>query len=537
LTFELAFFIAVSAIGACIAALIAGVAWRRKEIPGGKSLSLMMAASFIWAGGAAFEHATIGIPGQIFWSKIEYFGVVSCPVFLLTFALEYNHLNQYLTRRNILLLFIIPFITLLLAFTNEMHGLIWTSFTASPAGENLTIFGHGFWFWVGAVGYSYIIMLAGTILLIRGSLGLPAPYRRQVTLIIIASITPWVFNIIYVTGLSPIPGLELTPLVIVLTGAILALAIFQFHLLDFGPIARHMLVEAMDEGILVVDLQNHVVDANPAVQRLLGENTTIKIGGHVDEIFNIWPEIRDLFTQNRPQNRVEISIEDTNNNIIEINLSPVLDRRGRVAGQFIVLRDITEKRRIHNEVERMNEYLRLQLAEIETLQASLRERAIRDALTGLYNRRYLDESMDRELSRAQRDHYEVSILMIDIDQFKQLNDTYGHKAGDLVLKCLANFLQSTVRQGDIVCRYAGDEFVIIMPSVHFPDAQNRAHKMCSSYNKLSVPYENMELHTTISIGVATYPQQGRTSDEIIRAADSAMYAAKHATVKKISSLS
>jgi diguanylate cyclase (GGDEF)-like protein/PAS domain S-box-containing protein len=528
MTFEITPYAVISGIGACMAGLVALISWGRRNTPGGKSLTALMLAAAIWAGGAALEHATIGIPGQILWSKFEYIGTVSCPVLLLTFAFEYNHLQHWLTRRTIAILFVVPLITLALAFTNEQHNLIWTTFIPSPAGDNLTIFNHGIAFWIGAVGYSYLLILIGTILLIRGAIGLPAHYRRQIVLIVAGALTPWVVNVLYIAGLSPVPGLELTPLVIVFTGAIFAWAIFQFGLLDLVPIARHTLIETMAEGMLVLDQQNRVVDANPAAQHLLGEKTVISIGAYVGDIFNDWPELKKLFLHNNPEMRTELTVGDSRGGHLEINISPVHDSQQRFTGQFIVLRDITEKRRIQDELQDVNEHLRLQLAEIKTLQANLRERAIRDSLTGLYNRRYLDETLERELSRARRENYEISVLMIDIDHFKELNDTHGHKAGDQVLKELGDFLLTGFRLGDIVCRYGGEEFLIIMPGVQLKDAHSRAQALCQTFNKTVFRYEKLELRGTISIGVAVFPRHGNTSDEIIRAADAAMYAAKQA---------
>lgn len=521
-------YVVISGIGASIAFLVALIAWQRQMISGGKSLTALMFAVTIWSGGAALEYASPDILEQIFWAKIEYFGTVSCPVFFLLFALEYNHMDKRITRKNIFFLFIIPIITLVLTLTNEWHGLIWSSFSPSPAGDNLTIFGHGIFFWIGAVAYSYLIMLVGTLLLIRGALGLPGTYRRQVVLVIAAAIAPWLVNLVYITGFSPTPGLELTPLVILISGIILALAIFQFHLLDLVPIARDTLVETMTEGVLVLDQQNRVVDANPAAQRLLGKKAVVTIGKYVGDIFTSWPELRKLFLHNNPETRTELSVEDTRGGYLEINISPVHDQLGQFTGQFVVLRDITEKRRSQDEIQRMNEYLRLKLTEIETLQAHLRERAIRDSLTGLFNRRYLDETFERELARAKRDSYAISVLMIDIDHFKRLNDTFGHKAGDQVLKSLGDFLLAGVREGDIVCRYGGEEFLIIMPSVNLKDSQFRAESICQGFSTLAVKYEEKVLHSTISIGVAIFPQHGSSSDEILRAADTAMYIAKQA---------
>ncbi len=528
MNFEITPYAVISAIGAIMAVIVAAIAYQRQDVPGGKSLSLLSIAAACWSGGAALEYASPGISDQILWSKFEYIGTVSCPILLLTFALEYNHMTSWLTRRNIALLFIVPLVTLLLAFTNEWHALIWSSFTPSPAGNNLTIFGHGIAFWIGAVGYSYLIMLVGTVLLIKGAFNLQSPYRSQLVLVVTAALTPWVINAIYLAGLSPAPGLEPTPLAVVFTSAFFALAIFQFQLLELVPVARHTIIETMTDGMLVLDQQNRVVDANPAAQSIFGNNPTISIGSYVGDIFSNWRELRKLFLQNNPEARSELTIQTSNGRFIEISISPVHDRKDRFSGQFVVLRDITEKKNIQDEIQAANEILRVKLAEIETLQTHLRERAIRDSLTGLFNRRYLDETLDREISRSRRENYEVSVMMIDIDHFKKLNDSFGHKAGDEALKTLADFLLEGVRQGDIVCRYGGEEFIIILPGVRLSDAHTRAISICNKFSKIIIKYTGQELRSTVSIGVASIPQHGINSDDIIRSADSAMYAAKEA---------
>jgi diguanylate cyclase (GGDEF)-like protein/PAS domain S-box-containing protein len=528
MTIEITLYAVISVIAAGVAGLVAVIASRRTNTPGGKSLTALMLSVCIWSAGAAMEYATVGIPGKIFWAKIEYFGVVSCPVFFLLFAVEYNLLYRWLTPRKIAILFILPLITLGLALTNEWHGLIWSSFTPSLAGDNLVVFGHGVGFWVGAVGYSYLCMLAGTVVLIWGTFRLPKEFHNQVILIAAAAIAPWVVNLVYIARLGPLPGLELTPLVILISGTIFGWDILQFHLLDLVPIARHTLIETMADGILVLDQQNRVLDANPAARQLLGEKAVITIGKYIGDIFDSSPELMKLFIQNNPETNTEVTVESTRGRYLEISLSPVHDWRGFFRGQFVVMRDITERRCSQDKIQLMNERLRVQLTEIETLQAHLMELAIRDSLTGLFNRRYLDETLVRELSRAKRGNYEISILMIDIDHFKHINDTYGHKAGDQVLKSMGDFLQGEVRQGDIVCRLGGDEFLIIMPGMQLKDAQNRAEMICNDASQLSIRHEEMELRITVSIGVVVFPQHGDSADDIIRAADSAMYAAKQA---------
>lgn len=162
------------------------------------------------------------------------------------------------------------------------------------------------------------------------------------------------------------------------------------------------------------------------------------------------------------------------------------------------------------------------------LQKDLEEQAIRDSLTGLYNRRFLDETLSRELSRAERDKYSVSVVMLDLDHFKMFNDTYGHDVGDMMLKQLGKLLSSQVRAGDIACRFGGEEFVVVMPKASLSVAKQRANDWRMKFESQILIHEGEVLNATLSAGVAVYPLHGTTSDEVIRKADQAMYAAKAA---------
>jgi diguanylate cyclase (GGDEF)-like protein/PAS domain S-box-containing protein len=179
-----------------------------------------------------------------------------------------------------------------------------------------------------------------------------------------------------------------------------------------------------------------------------------------------------------------------------------------------------------NELRQANERLQAQLAEISLLQAELREQAIRDPLTGLFNRRYLIEMLHREIERARRESWPVSIIVIDIDLFKTLNDANGHKAGDLVLQALGKLLLSNTRASDIACRYGGEEFVIVMPNVYPLVAFERAEQIRLKFESLRIPFEEKDLSATISLGIAVFPLNGSGDDEVLIRADRAMYQAK-----------
>ena len=161
------------------------------------------------------------------------------------------------------------------------------------------------------------------------------------------------------------------------------------------------------------------------------------------------------------------------------------------------------------------------------LREALREQSIRDPLTGLYNRRYMEEVLKQQLSRVTRQLHPLGIIMIDIDHFKRFNDTYGHAAGDALLRELGQLLQSNIRGEDIACRYGGEEFTLIMPDASLEIAQRRAEHLRQEAEQLRLQ-EAGRSHEgiTLSMGVAIYPQHGRTIETVLRAADAALYRAK-----------
>jgi diguanylate cyclase (GGDEF)-like protein/PAS domain S-box-containing protein len=210
------------------------------------------------------------------------------------------------------------------------------------------------------------------------------------------------------------------------------------------------------------------------------------------------------------------------------SISPISDAHGSITHYVAVKEDITERKESQLRLQTLNEQLAEQIKENLKLQEILREQAIRDSLTGLYNRRYLDETMEREIARAEREKYPVSFLMIDNDRFKTLNDTYGHAAGDAVLMALGDLFHARIRKGDIACRYGGDEFLVIMPQADGKDAKRRAEEIRSDFHNLRVNVNGTELSPSISIGIAFYPQHGDNAEAVAKAADDALYQAKQA---------
>lgn len=188
--------------------------------------------------------------------------------------------------------------------------------------------------------------------------------------------------------------------------------------------------------------------------------------------------------------------------------------------------DITESKQAEKAIKMANEQLRSQIAEIEQLQKELREQALHDPLTDLYNRRYLKETLERELKRVKREKIPLSVIIIDIDNFKKINDTYGHQVGDEFLKKIADMISSNTRGSDIACRYGGEEYLLVMPGTSVKSAASRAEQLRLECAKIQIPYKNKKLSVTLSFGVASFPDHSQEAEDIVIKADKALYKSK-----------
>jgi diguanylate cyclase (GGDEF)-like protein len=189
--------------------------------------------------------------------------------------------------------------------------------------------------------------------------------------------------------------------------------------------------------------------------------------------------------------------------------------------------EIAEHLNALQQLETSNSLLQQQLQENTNLQQRLKEQTIRDPLSGLHNRRYLDETLPRELARAGREGYPLSIIIIDLDRFKQINDTYGHAAGDCVIKALAEILTHATRAGDITCRYGGEEFVVVLPRTTLEAACDRAEEWRLALADRRIRHGELTLHVTFSAGIAVFPEHGYDMDALVHSADQGLYLAKH----------
>jgi PAS domain S-box-containing protein len=343
---------------ALVSGWVAAYVWTRRSTRSAPALVLLALAIMVWSLGYAFEIASTGLAAKLFWGKVEYLGIVTVPLFWFIFAYNHASRDKQMSPRTILLASLVPGITLVLVFTTEWHGLVWQDIGVQTA-DNFSALqvSHGPWFWVHSV-YSYALLLAGAYFIIRSVRHMWGPYRGQAVALLVAVAAPWIVNFIYLAGLSPIPYLDPTPFAFVITLIAVVWGIFGFRLIDLTPVARDRVVEEMNEGMVVLDDQNRIADINPAAERLLEITAAQAIGQPIAEVLRAWPQVLDRFgSLLEAVDEITVGTGEAQR-WYEVRISPLKDRRQRVAGRVVTVRNITERKQVEERLRQERNLLR-----------------------------------------------------------------------------------------------------------------------------------------------------------------------------------
>lgn len=280
------------------------------------------------------------------------------------------------------------------------------------------------------------------------------------------------------------------------------------------------LFETAQDGILILDAETGAIaDVNPFLMDMLGYSSEEFMGKKLWQV----GAFKDIEASQKAFEALQ------KNEYIRYDDLPLKTKDGRliqvefVSNVYLVDKEKVIQCNIRDITERKN----AQDALIES-QALLFEASVRDHLTGIFNRRYMEETLERELLRATRKHLSLGLIMLDVDDFKHFNDTHGHAAGDEILREVGNLLLKHVRGEDVPCRYGGDEFIIILPDASRMVTCERAKLICDNAKQFHLKFEGQIFDAvTLSVGVAAFPEHGSTSAAILRAVDDALYRAKH----------
>jgi len=368
---QLSIFILALIVSVFVAGMISVYSWRRRQTPGATSIALMMAAMAVWCFGYALELWTTDLEVMLFWVKISYLGVVSAPVFWLTFALEYSGREQWLSRRNLALLFIIPFITLILNWTNEFHYLYYPQVGVDTSGPFIMLaISTGIWYWLSVV-YNYLLILTGTLILLLMFLRAPRPYRSQIRTVLIGAFIPWAASILYLSNLNPFPRLNLTPLALTLTGLVIGWGLFRHKLLNLAPIARDKVVESMPDGVIALDTQNRIVDINPAAKRIMGQPHVDLIGQSFADYLADRPDLIELYGKAIEAQGQIVLGDGSDRRYYDLIISPLYGRRKNIRGRLIVLHDVTERHQVEATLQTLNRQMNDELSLAYEIQLGL----------------------------------------------------------------------------------------------------------------------------------------------------------------------
>jgi diguanylate cyclase (GGDEF)-like protein len=497
------------------------IVWSNRKVRGGKTLAGFIAATAFWAFANGFEMAVTTQSLKVVWATISYVGVTTAPVLFFTFVFEYGQLNRYFNSNKLKFFWIIPLFTLLGAITNSLHGLLWSDF--SMVGENLLTYSYGPLFWINVL-YTYIILTSSIVLLLYTAFSHLTVYKNKIIYLFIAAFAPLFANVTYIIEIGPLQGYDLTPFSLFISCAALSWILLKFDFMGLIPIAHMAITKQMKSALMVLDSLNRIIEVNAQMKSILSE-TELKIGHQLKLIGSQYQKFITICTDNSYYES-EIRISNQSDKYYTVQITEIFDNNNKLVGKLVLLHDITYRKKIEQELTQQNALLQDKIYEIEELHEKFNQYSLRDPITGLYNRKYLVESITKEIARAERELSTFGICMIDIDNFQHINDTLGIEAGDHILTDTSNKIQNKMRKTDYICRFGGDEMIILIAKISAENLIQKVESFRAMINEESYEIAGTTISCSVSAGLAFFPEDGKTFDQLVQKADIALNRAK-----------
>jgi diguanylate cyclase (GGDEF)-like protein len=495
---------AISSVMAVFAFLSAS---RGRMTAAGLPLSLLLVALAVYSGGYAGELLSGTLTAKLIWNTVQYLGISFLPALWILFTARYVNVQRLNRKPAIAILAAISLTTLFGALTDRIlhlrYSSVWVDFSG-PIG--VLGFTRGPLYW-SHTAYSIAAFVIGTTLLVNGLVTTPRYFRRQLILMLAGTVLPWANYVCYLAGLN-FHGIDTIPFSMFLSVVCFGLAIFRYRILDVIPVARSRVFETMADGVIVLDTYGRIADFNPSAAAVLPElsreaisSDAVKtLAGREALCMNIEMNVEADFP-------FTLSSEETARNYVA-KISFIRNHNGETIGRIVMFQDNTETSR-----------LLVRLKELATL----------DSLTGISNRRNFMDQANRQIALLARGGKPMAFVLLDLDNFKKLNDTHGHLAGDEALRLVAKALSAQVRPGDVVARFGGEEFICILSEASPEAAPAVAERIRAAIEGISIPLEGGSFaRVTASLGVECVGTvSGNESiDALLARADTALYAAK-----------
>ncbi len=483
--------------------------WHHRSVLGARFFLLTLILAEFWIVSQGLEMSALDLSTKIIWANIEYIPIMLTPLTYLYLTLHYTRHEKWLQHRWLpFLLLIAPVVLNILLWTNS--GLIRQDVYLNLSGAFPTVgktYGPLFWIFA-AYNYSITIITMGNL---AGAFKeKKSLYYKQNVFLFIAILLPVISNLLQISGLNPF-NTDITPVCFGISALIIFWGIFRYRLFDIVPIARSIIIQEMRTGMIVLSNDGRFLDINPAAKKMLQITSEQPIGLNIETELCSMPEIIRIFEEAKD---VVSEVSFSSSDIFycyETSLTRIKNADKESIGWLLQIYDITERKTSEEIIQHM---------------------AFHDALTGLPNRSCFHMLFAEELAHSRIRGDLLTVAFLDLDNFKNINDTYGHDVGDRVLIKVAERLKGVLRESDIIARIGGDEFAILLPHVENDEKIELIGKKIIEIFRKDVNIDGNSFEIKASIGFGVSPRDGDSIDVLLKKADKAMYLVKRNTKDK-----
>lgn len=496
-------------------AVFAGFSFRQREsTQAALPLSLLLLTLAVYSGGYAGELLSGTLSGKLFWCAFQYFGISFLPTLWIVFTARYMNVQALYRKPAIAVMLALSLATLFGALTDGFLHLRYSTVGLATDGPvSVLSFARGPLYWTHTL-YSLGAFLIGSIILVNGIFTTPHFFSRRLILMLIGTTLPWINYLFYLAGIN-LGGVDTIPFSISVAAVCFGLAVFRYRILDVVPVARSRVFETMSDGVIVLDSAGKIADYNEMAARIFPELRKGTISAEACVAFRA----REALCMHLAMS-VEADFSFSMDNGAEERhydacVTFIRSGKGATIGRLINIRDSTETIRLLN-----------RLTELATL----------DSLTGISNRRNFMDTAKRQIAQLSRGRRSLSIAILDLDNFKRLNDTYGHLVGDEALRQVAKELTAQVRAGDAVARFGGEEFICLLSDAGSASAPAVAERMRAAIEGIAIPIDGgAPARISASFGVTCVDAVSgeENIDALLSRADLALYEAKAAGRNKV----
>ncbi len=471
-----------------------------------KAFSVMVLCVSVYLFGYLMIINNNNLQEMIFWNQIQYLGLPFISVLWLIVALLYTKTIYSLTNRMALLLFSVPVITFFIRLTNSWHHLFYTKWEVRQLlGYYSLYMERGFWYYVN-ISYTILCLFLTVIIYFIGYLKNKAGYTKSHFMVFLfASLLPLI-GIVLILFTFEEWSIDYSALIMPVSLLIISYGILKYDFLEIRTLARETIFENNFTGMVVLGPGKRIIDYNKAAEKFF-EAINISLNNYpIESILAREPKLLEIFES---EVRRDFSLViDGEERFFEIDVVPLGDPHDGNTRILKSIRDVSEERKI---------------------QEKLKFLATTDSLSGLYNRAEFMNLAQREFALAKRNNEELSLLIMDLDNFKIINDTFGHAAGDEMIREMGSIILSSFRKTDIAGRIGGEEFAVVLKNASLEEAKKVAEQFRETVARRKVIYGEQEISFTVSIGVAAI--RGNTDDinnieDTLKMADNALYKAK-----------